>query len=245
MPLNPNSIRRNMRTTFFFLWILLCGGISLPAHAAPLNKDSLSIEALLKVNADQYTSLKERRKFYKKADHLFTSYGYEIRWLNVAYKTVRILELAHSKWGGAFAHTNAEIRVFINYGNKIILNDMLAKIRKIWREGRVLKGEEALMWDAQILSDEQALIDPAYENLSAESQAVLDKNLKGWASRNLLGNPKFEGYILNQEDRWVFGMDKMNYAVTKDLMPTPNSDWKKVNLIIVGKAKKKLIIQAK
>lgn len=245
MPLKSDRIRQNMRMTLFFLLVIAWGGISLPAYAAPLNKDSLCIEALLAVDADQYTSLKERRKFYKKADHLFTACGYEVRWLNVAFKTVRILELAHSKFGGAFAHTNAEIRAFINHGNKIILHDMLGKTRDMWREGRVLKGEEALRWDAQMLSDEQALIDQAYENLSSESQAILDKNLKGWASRNLLGNPKFEGYILNQEDRWVFGMDKMDYSVTKNLMPKPNSDWKMVNLIITGKAKKKLIIQAK
>lgn len=208
-------------------------------------KDSLKIEQLLRIAPSTYKTLKDRRKFYKKAHQLFTRYGYEIRWLGVAEKTVRLLEFAHSKFGGLFAHTNAEIRLFFNEGNKAILDDMLPKVIELWREGIVLKDTAALNWDAQMLSDEQHLIDPFYEQLSTKSQSILDQNLKRWTSEHVLGNPSFKGAVLDQEARWEFGMVKMGYCVAETAMPPPENDWKKCRLKIQSISPKGRIIVSK
>lgn len=217
-------------------------GNSFCIHAKNTQKDSLEIEKLLAVDLDSYTTLKERRKFYHKTGKLFENYGYEIRWLKVADKTVKQLELAYSKFGGYFAKTNAEIRRFLDDGNKAILGDMLPKVIELWRSGDILKDTAALNWDAQMLSDEQNLIDPYYEGLSKESQDILDFNLKRWLSVHILGNPRFYGYILEQEQRWEFGMIKMGYCVDASMMPTPEKNWKDVKLKIQSKKRGKIIV---
>jgi hypothetical protein len=161
----------------------------------------------------------------------------------VAAKTVKILEIAHSKIGGVFVRTNQEIRDFINNGNKAILDDFLLKVRSLWRSGKVIKADEALRWDAQMLSDEQNLIDGFYENLSLESLKILEDNLKGLASRLLFNNPRFYGNVQDQESRWDFGMRKMGYQVVPEMMPKPNQQWELVKLQIKDKKRKKMAIQ--
>lgn len=221
---------------FLFLILVSCQTATLVTETK--QRDSLKIEAFLSIPSSEYKTLKQRRKFYNKAHKLFADYGYEVQWLDVATGTVRILELAHSRFGGFFANTNAEIRAFFNEGNKIILDDMLPKIREMWRANRILRNDEALMWDAQMLSDEQDLIDPYYERMSIESQKILDKNLKRWISTQVFGNPSFNGFILKQEARWEFGMKKMGYCVNQNMMPIPNNSWKSVKLKIKNISKK-------
>lgn len=217
--------------------------VSIESYAGDRKSDSLKIESFLAIDSDNYTTIDARQKFYKKADQLFANYGFEVKWLKVAAKTVKILEIAHSKIGGIFAHTNQEIRAFIHNGNKAILDDFLLKVRALWRSGRVIQEEEAMRWDAQMLSDEQNLIDGFYENLSKESLKILEKNLKGLASRVLFKNPRFYGNVQDQEARWDFGMRKMGYQVVPQMMPKPNQNWELVKLQIKNKKGNKIEIQ--
>jgi hypothetical protein len=217
--------------------------VSNESYAGDRKSDSLKIESFLAIDSDNYTTIDARQKFYKKADQLFTNYGFEVKWLKVAAKTVKILEIAHSKLGGLFAHTNQEIRDFINNGNKAILDDFLLKVRALWRSGKVIKADEAMRWDAQMLSDEQNLIDGFYENLSKESLKILEKNLKGLASRFLFNNPPFYGNVQDQEARWDFGMRKMGYQVVPQMMPKPNQNWELLKLQIKNKKGNKIEIQ--
>lgn len=217
--------------------------VSIESYGRDQNSDSLKIEAFLAIDSDNYTTIDARQKFYKKADQLFTNYGFEVKWLKVAAKTVKILEIAHSKIGGVFARTNQEIRSFINNGNKAILDDFLLKVRALWRSGKVIQKDEAMRWDAQMLSDEQNLIDGFYENLSKESLKILEKNLKGVASRVLFNNPRFYGSVQDQEARWDFGMRKMGYQVVPEMMPKPNQNWEIVPLKITHKRRKKIEIE--
>jgi len=217
--------------------------VSIESYAGDRKSDSLKIESFLAIDSDNYTTIDARQKFYKKADQLFANHGFEVKWLKVAAKTVKILEIAHSKIGGIFAHTNQEIRAFIHNGNKAILDDFLLKVRALWRSGRVIQEEEAMRWDAQMLSDEQNLIDGFYENLSKESLKILEKNLKGLASRVLFKNPRFYGNVQDQEARWDFGMRKMGYQVVPQMMPKPNQNWELVKLQIKNKKGNKIEIQ--
>jgi hypothetical protein len=225
------------------LFVGLMMFVSIQSYAGDRKSDSLKIESFLAIDSDNYTTIDARQKFYKKADKLFTNYGFEVKWLKVAAKTVKILEIAHSKIGGIFAHTNQEIRVFINNGNKAILDDFLLKVRALWQSGKVIREEEAMRWDAQMLSDEQNLIDGFYENLSKESLKILEKNLKGLASRLLFNNPRFYGNVQDQESRWDFGMRKMGYQVVPEMMPKPNQNWENVPLKITEKRRKKIEIE--
>ena len=131
----------------------------------------------------------------------------------------------------------------MNNGNKSILDDFLLKVRALWQSGKVIREEEAMRWDAQMLSDEQNLIDGFYENLSKESLKILEKNLKGLASRVLFNNPRFYGNVQDQEARWDFGMRKMGYQVVPEMMPKPNQNWEHVPLKITEKRRKKIQIE--
>lgn len=237
------GFRRLCKLVLIGLFMGLSMLVSVETYARNQNIDSLRIESFLAIDSYNYTTVDARQKFYKKADQLFTNYGFEVKWLKVAAKTVKILEIAHSKIGGIFAHTNQEIRAFINNGNKAILDDFLLKVRALWRSGKVIREEEAMRWDAQMLSDEQNLIDGFYENLSVESLLILENNLKGVASRFLFNNPRFYGNIQDQEARWDFGMRKMGYQVVPEMMPKPNQNWENVPLKITEKRGKKIKIQ--
>ena len=51
-------------------------------------------------------------------------------------------------------------------------------------------------------------------------------------SEYVLGNPEFKGNVVTAADRWVFGMRKMGYVVTKDMMPKPGASFWNVDLMI-------------
>ncbi len=163
--------------------------------------DSLELVHFLAVDPDEFTNLKARQQFYEGAKKRFAKLGYEVQWMKVASETVRMLRFADSKIGGKFAKTNPAISHFFNKGNKAIFVNTLKKMKALLNEKKILKGLDAVKWDAQILSDEQALISPYYQLLSETDLDVLDHNIKRWAARYVLHNPKFLGHIVDQENR--------------------------------------------
>lgn len=169
-----------------------------------------------------YTTLPERQAYYKWANEHFTKKGFEVKWMGAAEKTVATLGLAMSPGASLFGFSNKEINKFISDGNKLILDDMISRVKELNEMKTPLKGDDALKWDAQTLSDEQDLIQDLYCNLSSESVKKLQSNLETMEG--------FEGDVLSAADRWVYGMKQMGYTVTADMMPAPGGDYKEVPL---------------
>jgi hypothetical protein len=172
--------------------------------------------------SSEYTNLNERRELYDYADRSAKAKGSEVRWMGAAEKTVSTLNWALSPGAEMIGKANAEIRNFINAGNKAILDDMMPRMNSVL-SGTPLKGNNAIKWDAQTLANEQALIQPFYDGLSKESQDVLQKNVE-----DAYG---FKGDIMNAGDRWKFGMEQMgDKNASSDKMPQSGGDYKNVDL---------------
>ena len=176
--------------------------------------------------AQQYVNLPQRQAYYKWANRYFIHHQYPVRWMDAADRTVGNLMLALPKIISWLGYSNAEIRSFILNGNKLILDDMLPRINDLVANTNLdkqLTKQEAFLWDAQALADEQALIQPLYNALSKESIKILENNL------NTTYGVKID--LLNISERWTFGMHVMGYlGITPKMMPEPGGCWTHLNL---------------
>jgi hypothetical protein len=120
-----------------------------------------------------------------------------------------------------------EARAFANEGNEKIFEDAFPKLKNAFN-GSQISGANGKLWDANMLSQEQNLIQPLYENTSAIG-------LLSAASKQLLIGSKFlakikgidikpfptEGCLSNASERWAYGMQGMGYNVKPSDMPNP------------------------
>jgi len=174
----------------------------------------------------QYMNLPQRQAYYRWAHFHFQAYGHEIKWMKAADKTTGTLSLALLKPALWLGYSNPEIQHFILSGNELILEDVLPKINKLLNyqiAQKPLKDIDALKWDAQILADEQAIIQPSYEALSIESLTLLQTNLEMTYGAKIA--------LLDITQRWSFGMHLMGYTgITPNMMPEPYSSWNTVSI---------------
>lgn len=176
--------------------------------------------------AQQYVNLPQRQAYYKWANRYFIDHQYPVRWMDAADQTVGNLMLALPRIISWLGYSNAEIKTFILHGNQLILEDMLPRINDLIAStnlNKQLTKEEAFLWDAQTLADEQALIQPLYETLSTESIRILENNL------DTTYGVKID--LLNISERWAFGMHLMGYlGITPAMMPESGGCWSLLNL---------------
>lgn len=173
---------------------------------------------------DHYHKLPERQAYYRWANDYFNRKGTPVKWMNAADRTVGNLSMAllpPAKWLG---YANEEIQQFIIEGNKLILDDMMPRIKDLTLYEDFTK-MDALKWDAQLLADEQTLIQPLYEQLSPKSIRLLESNIRRLYGVNV--------NLLSIEKRWAFGTHLMGYmGVLPDMMPVAKGDWKTVSIKI-------------
>jgi RHS repeat-associated protein len=180
---------------------------------------------LLKCDASHYKTLDERELFYAWADDYMGRKGHEVKWMCAAANTVNTISWGLTWIADFLGDSDPDIQAFIKKGNKMILDDMINKIKGLDEIGCPLGKSQSLMWDAQALADEQNLIQPLYNDLPASSKAIMQDNFE-----DFLGA---EGSVLDKADRWVYGMTQMGYkGVTKDMMPEAGKSWKEVGLSV-------------
>lgn len=169
---------------------------------------------------NHYNELPERQAYYRWANDYFTKRGIKVKWMNAADKTVGNLSMALMPPVEWLGYTNKEIQQFIIKGNKVILDDMMPRIKDLaFYEN--FSVEDALKWDAQLLADEQTLIQPFYKKLSVKSISMLERNIE-----------RFYGVKINLikvEERWSFGMHLMGYVgILPTMMPNAKGNWQEV-----------------
>lgn len=200
----------------------------------------------------QYVRIIERRDFYQWFYQHTADLGYTTRWaLAASVVATGAHEVADMNPGleslGQISGTvSNELQAMMREGNQVIFDNVFPKLRALLRGGP-LTGRAALQWDMQILSEEQALIQPMYMAVSATTRAQLDniarqRGLPGAmatvmaptvpssAHVNGGGIPAFGGSALTSvDDRWRYGMDLGNrftpggsgYNPATDARPAP------------------------
>jgi hypothetical protein len=171
-------------------------------------------------NARQYTQPHERRDFYLWFYNHVSAMGHEVRWPIAAYVVAG--GAAKLSYGSPFGNA---LQIAVRQGNQVIFDDVLPKLRDL-AAGPVLTGAEAQSWDAQTLSDEQALVQAMYgqmqdgtveefrgfatqDNLMAQAGGLigLDRPHRDGQWHNRSAQPAFSGDLMSVDDRWSYGMD--------------------------------------
>jgi Domain of unknown function (DUF4157) len=204
------------------------------------------------VDSTQYVRIVERRDFYKWFYEYTTSLGYSTRWALAAYivangaHQIADMDVEHAIANDTLEMADIELQGAMREGNQDIFDNVLPKLKKLVDGGK-LTGRAALMWDMQILAEEQTLIQPMYKRMAPETVAQLDyiarkKRFAGWgawwtdedevtagAGRTAGTVPAFGGSsLLGIRDRWTYGMrlgsqftpGGTGFDPRRDVMPT-------------------------
>ncbi len=224
-------------------------------NKTPRWKDAC-LHNLLAGDSGQYVRIIERRDFYQWFYQHTADLGYTTRWALaasvVATGAHEVADMNSTLEGlGQITGTvSNELQGMMREGNQVIFDNVFPKLRALLRGGP-LTGRAALQWDMNILSEEQALIQPLYLGVSASTRAQLDtiarqRGLPGAmapimaptvpSSTHVSGGgiPAFAGGALTSvDDRWRYGMDLGNrftpggsgYNPATDARPAPPSGY--------------------
>ena len=132
----------------------------------------------------------------------------------------------------AMNYSSEEARSFINTGNGMIFEDVFPKLRTL-SNGEVMNSQEAMSWDAKMLSQEQSLVQNLYANssafglVSAASKQILA--FSGTMARMKgIGIAPFPrgGNLMDVKQRWAYVMKGMGYnSAVPSQMPFPGATY--------------------
>jgi len=178
--------------------------------------------ATLGVTQDSFSTIWGRRHFYS---NFGVNNSRGTRWATAAAAVAEDVEGLTAPGAISFGYSNSELARFANTGNRMIYQDVLAKLAAL-KNGPSLTAEQQFTLDAKMLAQEQTLIQPLYENLSPPDLRLLESAVKKelWLSSLMKTNSsafKKDGSLLRVGDRWEFGMRAMGYDVNASQMPNP------------------------
>ncbi|GAA3613327.1 Insecticidal toxin complex protein [Flavivirga amylovorans] len=133
----------------------------------------------LKNNLPQeYSSISQRRDFYK---WLFTELKkkkHEVIWIKMAHFISRKMHLME-----VFPYTifsKKTIKAYARQGSETVFNNAFVELQKLYTSQSILKTEQALKWDKTILRKEQYdWIDDIYKSMDTKSLKTLGRIAKG------------------------------------------------------------------
>ena len=159
-------------------------------------------------NTAAYTTIKQRRDFYKWFDEWRLEKGHEIEWVGVAAIVAGQFANTENWFVQKIIIRNQDIIDFAANGNQTILNDATSFISKVYFSDTLLINEVAEVWDSTYGYREQCLIiQPFYEKQDTKAVSKLRKMAKG-KGIFLFVVPKsirFKGDIESCEDRFKHG----------------------------------------
>ncbi len=130
---------------------------------------------LLHLKSGEYTQIEQRRDFYRWFYESTAAKGYETRWALAAYIVAGGMgEMASVNWTEGASPITNELQGLARIGNQVIFDNVLPKLRALWRGGPV-KGQAAIDSDAKILAEEQHLIAAMYAGLSKDTMERFQK----------------------------------------------------------------------
>jgi hypothetical protein len=185
------------------------------------------------VRRGEYMKIEERRDFYRWFYEATAARGYHTRWALAAYIVAGgMAEMASVDWTEGASPITNELQGLARIGNQVIFDDVLPKLQLLWKNGP-LTGQAALQKDAEILAEEQQLIQAMYDTLSSDTMQRFQRFADNYYTRAQIGRglgmgghvaagphhaggdvPSFSGSeglvtggdITVPEDRWRYGM---------------------------------------
>ena len=159
---------------------------------------------LMAGNSSHYVQIEERRDFYTWFYEHTVAEGYTTRWaLAASVVAAGAHHIAHpgvttEAAGQATGMMRNDLQGFIRMGNQVIFDDVFPKLRALL-QGGPLTGDAAMQWDMQILSEEQAMMDTLYEQMTPEARALMESSAK-----------KEMGFLgLRSVGIWMYDLDEV------------------------------------
>ncbi len=178
---------------------------------------------------NEYNSISQRRDFYQWFQTTTEQQGSETKWAGAATIVARQMAQVDDPLNAWVV--GKDVVNFANAGNKAIFNDVFGDLRGLYDKGASgspLKGEAAKLWDANILYKEQFIIvQPIYLKQNVATIMELSRMAKGegiyGAAFLFQEELKFTGNILNPQDRYNHGMNRVVPYYNKWKFSTPAS----------------------
>ncbi|SFZ92854.1 hypothetical protein SAMN05428642_1021039 [Flaviramulus basaltis] len=158
----------------------------------------------------EYTSIIQRRDFYKWLYSEISNKGHEILWINMAYFISKKMHLMEVFPYSIFS--KRKIKTYAREGSETVFNNAFAELNKLYNSKFILKEEKALEWDKSILKKEQYIwIDSVYKKMDAKSFKTLESIARGEFLYGLLvpKSIRFNGDLSNAESRYQYAINKL------------------------------------
>jgi len=155
----------------------------------------------------EYMSMAQRRDFYNWIHSELENRGHEVLWPRMAHLISAKLHMVDVFPYNIFI--KKKIKVYSRQGSEVVFDNAFPMLSEMMGSDVVLKGEEALKWDQDILYKEQYIwLEEIYASVDAKTLKTIDRIAKGRFLYGLVV-PKairFEGDIAVAKMRY-------NYAV--------------------------------
>lgn len=157
----------------------------------------------------EYSSIKQRRDFYVWLNETLEEQGYEVIWPRMAHFISKKLVMVKAFPYAIF--TGKEIKSYAEMGSETVFNACFKDLGQLFK-GTVLKGDDALIWDQEILKMEQyQWLAPIYEDVSPKTLHTIEKMAKGKGFYGLVV-PKpirFQGDITQADIRYQYALETL------------------------------------
>ena len=161
---------------------------------------------------DQYTTIRQRRDFYKWFYTLSIKKGHDLSWIGAAIMVTKRLAMTDSKIMRMMLFRDKDLVRFFNVVNRDIFNYAFLQFQDVYNSKNILVGAQAARWDSTIQYDEQYLVaQPIYEKQSRQTLKKYQRMAEGKGLYRFGANKhiRFEGRVDNPADRFYHGMMKV------------------------------------
>lgn len=163
---------------------------------------------LIHNNFQEYLTIIQRRDFYVWIDHEFKVKGHDVIWQRMACYISGKLKILES-----FPHEmliSKNVKAFVQLGSEVIFNKAFEELKSLYLYSGVLKENEALKWDQDMLHDEQFIwVESIYKIIDEKSLKKIKNMAKGKFLYAFLV-PKairFKGDISEPNERYLYAIN--------------------------------------
>lgn len=161
---------------------------------------------------EKYESISQIRDFYLFFDQERKKQGHEIKWMGIAAVAAGQLSKTDNRLIRFLLVRNKEIVEFANNGSETVFAFSFPEIKKLYFSGRIITGNEAILWDKKHgIAEQCEVLEPLYHKLSGKARIRLEKMAKGKGIYGF-GVPKeirFKGRIEDCVSRYEHGLTKL------------------------------------
>ncbi|OMP31341.1 Insecticidal toxin complex protein [Mangrovimonas sp. DI 80] len=155
----------------------------------------------------EYETIRERTDFYKWLYEALDAKGHEVVWPKMAHFISNKLRLTKAFPYKIFMKKDIEKYAYL--GSEAAFYGAFETLGKLYFSEDICKGKEALVWDEQILQQEQYVwLEEIYENVDPSTLKTIERMAegKGFYAMVVPRQIRFKGDILLEEKRYEYAL---------------------------------------